>query len=96
MGISRQAALLIMQICSVIFNTGSAIFIATHILSSFSIKPSEIENLLDGFRANDTIEQWSKHLFNMATFIFNDRLQSTLESFTGGNQYFLRDQYPFS
>ena len=35
------------------------------------------------------------HLFNMAPFIFNDKVQTTLESFTGGMQYFLRDQGPF-
>ena len=32
----------------------------------------------------------------MAPFIFNDRLQSTLEKFTGSTQYFLGDQGPFS
>ena len=32
----------------------------------------------------------------MAPFIFNDRLQSIVESFTRGTQYFLRDQGTFS
>ena len=58
-------------------------------------KTSDIENLLAELTANDTINN-QKHLFNMAPFIFNDRLQSTLESFTGSKQYFLRDQSPFS
>ena len=75
--------------------TGSAIFMAMHILSSFTIKNREIENLLDGLIANDIINN-QKHLFNISPFIFNDRLQSTLESLPGGTQYFLRNQGQFS
>ena len=76
---------------------GSAIFMTRHILSSFSIKKQEIKILLDGLIANDTITI-IKRIYSIyfLAFIVNDRLQSTLESFTGGNQYFLSDQGPFS
>ena len=69
---------------------------ARHILSSLSIKK---QWNLKFIRWADS--QWhynnnQKHLCNMALFIFNDRLQFTMERFTGGTQYFLRDQGPFS
>ena len=32
-----------------------------------------------------------QHLFDMAPIIFNDRLQSSLESFTGGIHHILGD-----
>ena len=32
-----------------------------------------------------------QHLFDMAPIIFNDRLQSALESFTGGTHHILGD-----
>ena len=64
------------------------------ILSSFSIKINKII-------IRWAFSQWhynnnQKHLFNMALFICNERLHSTLESCTGSTQYFLRDQGPFS
>ena len=69
---------------------------ATHILSSFSIKNQQTWKIIRW-----AYSQWhyninQKHLFNTARFIFNDRLQSTLESFTGGTQYLLREQGLFS
>ena len=36
-----------------------------------------------------------QHLFDMAPIIFNDRLQSALESFTGVMHYILGDYVPF-
>ena len=32
-----------------------------------------------------------QHLFDMALIIFNDKLQSALESFTGGTHHILED-----
>ena len=36
-----------------------------------------------------------QHLFNMSPIIFNDKLKSSLESFTGGTHYILGGQVPF-
>ena len=76
--------------------TGSTIFMATHIVSSFSIKNQWNFKFIRWANSQWDYNNDQKHLFNKAPFIFNDRLQSTLESFTGGMQYFLRDQGTFS
>ena len=76
--------------------TGSAIFMATHILSSFSIKIHRNWKFIRWAYSQWQYNNKQKHLSNMANFIFNDRLHSTLESITGGTQYFLRDQGQFS
>ena len=53
---------------------GSAIFMATHILSSFSIKNQRNWKFIRWANSQWHYNNNQKHLFNMAPFIFSDRL----------------------
>ena len=42
------------------------------------------------------LNKYQQHLFNFSSLVFNNSLQSTLESFTCGTQFFLGSQVLFS
>ena len=56
------------------WNTGSAIFIAMHILPSFSIKNQQNWKFIRWDSSQWHYNNNQKHLFNMANIIFNDTL----------------------
>ena len=73
--------------------TGSAKFIATHILTWFSNKNEENWKFIA--TANSQITCKSIHLSFITSIIFNNLLQSPLKSIVRGTQNFLWNQGPF-
>ena len=72
--------------------TRSAKFLATPILTWFSNKNEQNWNLLQQLITKLHANQFIYHLFNMASFIFNNLLQSPLKCIARGTQNFLGDQ----
>ena len=68
----------------------------THFIIVLDKKTVQLENFLDMLMATIILDQYQQHLFHFSSLVFNNSLQSTLESFACGMLLFLGNQVLFS